>query len=77
MLDELGLLAAEVPENGAPGEWGTAARNSITGPSQFSLNAAMSRTFRMYGALVTAIITERGILREPYEQAIEAIVEKE
>jgi len=31
----------------APGEWGTAARNSITGPSQFSLNAAMSRTFRL------------------------------
>jgi hypothetical protein len=33
-----------VPE---PGEWGTAARNSITGPSQFSLNAAVARTFRV------------------------------
>ena len=31
----------------APGEWGTAGRNSITGPSQFSFNAAVSRTFRL------------------------------
>ncbi len=29
------------------GEWGNAGRNSITGPSQFSLNASMARTFRM------------------------------
>jgi hypothetical protein len=31
----------------APGEWGNAPRNSITGPSQFSLNAAVARTFRL------------------------------
>jgi hypothetical protein len=31
----------------APGEWGNAARNSITGPSQFSFNAAVARTFRL------------------------------
>jgi hypothetical protein len=31
----------------APGEWGTAARNSITGPAPFSLNAALARTFRI------------------------------
>jgi hypothetical protein len=31
----------------ASGQWGTAGRNSITGPSQFSLNASMSRTFRL------------------------------
>jgi trimeric autotransporter adhesin len=31
----------------APGEWGTAARNSITGPGQFSFNAAVARTFRV------------------------------
>lgn len=31
----------------AAGEWGNAGRNSITGPGQFSLNAFMSRTFRM------------------------------
>lgn len=27
------------------GEWGTAGRNSITGPAQFSLNAGVTRTF--------------------------------
>lgn len=31
----------------APGRWGNAGRNSITGPSQFILNASMARTFRM------------------------------
>jgi hypothetical protein len=30
-----------------PGQWGDAARNSITGPSQFSINASLARTFRM------------------------------
>ncbi len=30
-----------------PGEWGNAARNSITGPAQFALNASMGRTFRL------------------------------
>jgi hypothetical protein len=30
----------------APGQWGNAARNSITGPAQFSLNASITRTFR-------------------------------
>ena len=31
----------------ASGQWGNAGRDSITGPSQFSLNASMARTFRM------------------------------
>lgn len=31
----------------AAGQWGTARRNSITGPTQFSLDASLSRTFRM------------------------------
>lgn len=31
----------------AAGQWGTARRDSITGPSQFSLDASMSRTFRL------------------------------
>ena len=30
----------------APGQWGTAGRNSITGPNQFSLDSALQRTFR-------------------------------
>jgi hypothetical protein len=29
------------------GQWGNAGRNSITGPHQFTLNASMSRTFRL------------------------------
>jgi hypothetical protein len=32
-----------------PGQWGNAGRNSIIGPSQFSLNAGMGRTFRLNG----------------------------
>jgi hypothetical protein len=31
----------------AAGQWGNARRDGITGPSQFSLNAAMVRTFRL------------------------------
>lgn len=31
----------------APGTWGTAGRNSITGPNTFSLDASMQRTFRL------------------------------
>ena len=31
----------------APGAWGTAGRNSITGPGQLSFNTSMARTFRL------------------------------
>jgi hypothetical protein len=31
----------------SPGQWGNAGRNSITGPSQFSLNASLGRIFQM------------------------------
>jgi hypothetical protein len=31
----------------APGHWGNAGRNSITGPSQFTLNSSLGRTFRL------------------------------
>jgi hypothetical protein len=31
----------------APGDWGNARRNSITGPDEFSLDTAMARTFRV------------------------------
>jgi hypothetical protein len=40
----LNPAAVRVPE---PGQWGNAGRNSITGPSQFTMNASMSRTFRL------------------------------
>jgi hypothetical protein len=33
----------------APGQWGNAGRNSVIGPSVFSLNASMGRTFRLSG----------------------------
>jgi hypothetical protein len=32
-----------------PGQWGTAGRNSITGPNQFSLDTSVARTFRPSG----------------------------
>jgi hypothetical protein len=31
------------------GQWGTAGRNSITGPGQFSLDTSLARTFRLTG----------------------------
>jgi hypothetical protein len=40
----LNLAAFAAP---ASGEWGNAPRNSITGPSQFSLNASLSRGFKI------------------------------
>jgi trimeric autotransporter adhesin len=39
----LNPLAYTKPQSG---QWGNAGRNSITGPSQFSLDASMGRTFR-------------------------------
>lgn len=33
--------------NPPPGQWGNAGRNTITGPSQFLLNASLGRTFRV------------------------------
>jgi hypothetical protein len=44
----LNSLAYEAP---APGQWGTAGRDSITGPSQFSLDSSLARTFRPHGKL--------------------------
>lgn len=39
--------AAYVPA--LPGQWGNAGRYSIIGPSQFSLDASIGRTFRLHG----------------------------
>ncbi len=33
----------------APGQWGTAGRDSLTGPDQFSFNSSLARTFRPHG----------------------------
>jgi len=35
----------------APGSWGSAGRNSLTGPSQFSLNGGVARTFTLSNRL--------------------------
>jgi hypothetical protein len=35
----------------APGQWGNASRNSITGPRTFSMDASVSRTFRVNNRL--------------------------
>jgi hypothetical protein len=35
----------------APGQWGNAGRDSITGPAQFALNASFGRTFRLSNRL--------------------------
>jgi hypothetical protein len=32
-----------------PGQWGSAGRNSITGPQQFTLDSSLGRTFRVDG----------------------------
>ena len=36
-----------------PGQWGTAGRNSIHGPAQFSLNGGLGRSF-LWGNRLTA-----------------------
>jgi len=42
-------LNAEAYAAPAAGEWGTAGRNSITGPNQLTLNNSLARTFRPHG----------------------------
>jgi hypothetical protein len=42
-------LNSSAYEEPAPGQWGTAGRDSITGPNQFSLNSSLARTFRPHG----------------------------
>ena len=41
---DLSLASYSAP---LPGQWGTAGRDSITGPSQFTLNASLDRVFRL------------------------------
>jgi hypothetical protein len=45
-LTHLNASAFEAP---AAGQWGTAGRDSITGPAQFTLNDSLARTFRPHG----------------------------
>jgi trimeric autotransporter adhesin len=45
-ITHLNVAAYQAP---AAGAWGTAGRDSITGPNQFSLNSSLARTFRPHG----------------------------
>ena len=50
----------------APGQWGTAGRDSITGPNQFSLNSSLARTFRPHGKLFLDLsISATNVLNHP------------
>ncbi len=50
----------------APGQWGTAGRDSITGPNQFSLNSSLARTFRPHGKLyLDFTISANNVLNHP------------
>jgi trimeric autotransporter adhesin len=49
-----------------PGQWGTAGRDSITGPNQFSLNSSLARTFRPHGKIfVDLTINANNVLNHP------------
>jgi trimeric autotransporter adhesin len=48
------------------GQWGTAGRNSITGPSQFSLDSSLARTFRPSGRFyLDAKVAATNLLNHP------------
>jgi trimeric autotransporter adhesin len=48
------------------GQWGDAGRNSITGPGQFTLDSALSRTFRPRGKLfVDLTVNATNLLNHP------------
>jgi hypothetical protein len=49
-----------------PGEWGTAGRNSITGPGQFTLDTSLARTFRPHGRFfLDAKVAATNMLNHP------------
>ncbi|HTW81590.1 MAG TPA: carboxypeptidase-like regulatory domain-containing protein [Terracidiphilus sp.] len=50
----------------APGQWGTAGRDSITGPNQFTLNSSLARTFRPHGKIyVDLTVSADNVLNHP------------
>jgi hypothetical protein len=50
----------------APGQWGTAGRDSITGPNQFTLNSSLARTFRPHGKIFLDLtISANNVLNHP------------
>jgi hypothetical protein len=50
----------------AAGHWGTAGRNSITGPGQFTLDSSLARTFRPHGKLYLDLrVSTTNLLNHP------------
>jgi hypothetical protein len=50
----------------AAGQWGTVARNSVTGPDQLTLSSQLSRTFRPHGKLYLDVtINATNVLNHP------------
>jgi trimeric autotransporter adhesin len=59
----LNAAAFEAP---AAGAWGTAGRDSITGPNQFSLNSSLARTFRPHGkTYLDLTVSASNVLNHP------------
>jgi Carboxypeptidase regulatory-like domain len=59
----------------APGAWGTAGRNSIRGPAEFSLDATLARVFRLRGRLnLEARLAATNLLNRVTFSQIDAVV---
>ena len=67
-------LNASAFEHPAPGAWGTAGRDSITGPNQFTLNSSLARTFRPHGRLYLDLtVNATNLLNHPEFSSWDAI----
>jgi hypothetical protein len=70
-LTHLNSAAFEAP---APGAWGDAGRDSITGPNQFSLDSSLARTFRPHGkTYLDLTVSAANILNHPEFSAWDTI----
>lgn len=62
-ITHLNASAYEAP---AAGEWGTAGRDSITGPNQITLNSSLARTFRPHGkSYLDFTVNSANVLNHP------------
>jgi trimeric autotransporter adhesin len=58
------------------GQWGTAGRDSITGPGQFTLDSALARTFRPHGKLYLDLrVSATNLLNHPEFTSWDTVVE--
>jgi hypothetical protein len=59
-------LNSSAYEEPVTGQWGTAGRDSITGPNVFSLNSSLARTFRPHGKLYLDLtVSATNLLNHP------------